>query len=492
MPVFYKKEKYVLIQIESLRDWDDFDDVCDGYLNARAFVMLRDYLKGSAKTIVLEKEYCDTDYRDTFYNFFARKFAKYPSTAMRANFFDCKISPRMIYDLDRYNSNYIGFCVIRPNRVAPIGRTILNPQKLSCVPGYVCMAEYPVHILGAELIARGFPYLSQDTDVTICAHAACWMVFRYFSQRYSRYAETWPYELTQLTQDLSFGRLVPSRGLTIEQVTEMFSRFGFYPETYFRDVAAHKPIFEKLLYHYIESGLPVVAGLYKHGHAITIIGHASDFSIPIQAPEESDQYITALIANDDNCMPYQAIRTRSSDPRPSGHWSKYSIEEIDSFVVPLYEKIHLSAKHARKLIETVLASEKFGVSACSKLINRDQLITRTFLTSSKSYKKFRRKEILPFGISKVYVELPMPKFIWICEISTPELYANGQVIGELLFDATANHHDRLSFLIIHYPDFLLLNDRNCLTDDEKRFTVPWLDTSTICPYRCYINNLREE
>jgi hypothetical protein len=51
--------------------------------------------------------------------------------------------------------------------VAPIGRTILDPSKLPFVSGYICTAEYPAHILGAELIARGFPYMSQDTDVTV-------------------------------------------------------------------------------------------------------------------------------------------------------------------------------------------------------------------------------------------------------------------------------------------------------------------------------------
>ena len=485
MPVFYKKDDHILIQTDSYEDWRSFLNCCDGYLMEDNFSKIFEYLKNDVKTIVLEKKYYDADYRNTYFNFFSHKFANYPNKTLRANFFSKKISPRMLFKLDRHQEDYIGFIVIRPNRVASIGRTILNPKKIRNINGYICMAEYPVHILGAELIARGFPYISQDTDVTICAHAACWMLFRYFSQRYTRYAEVWPYEVTQLTEDLSSGRLVPSKGLTVWQITEMFSKFGFYPENYFREI---HPNFDKLLYQYVESGLPVVAGLTKHEHTITIIGHVSDFSTR-KPPCTSDQYLTAFVANDDNYMPYQTIR--KDDPKPAGHVSDFKIKDIDSFVVPLYEKIHLSAEHVMELSEAILTHKEFGIDARSSALSFNQIITRTFLTSSKSYKKERRKDTLPFGILKVYLELSMPKFIWICEISTPDLYQDGKIVGEIIFDATASQFDRLAFLMIHYPDFLLLNNRSCLTDDPKRFSVHAVETENIVSYPCYVNNLCE-
>jgi hypothetical protein len=489
MPIFYKKSNHVLIQLESDDDWEYFLESCDGYLNDNHFKMLYVYLKGIVKTIVVEKGYCDADYRDTYYNFFAKKFAEYPSKTIRANFFNKKISKKGLFKLDKHEKQYIGFTVIRPNRVNPIGRTILNPKLLNCEKGYVCMAEYPVHILGAELVAKGFPYISQDSDVTVCAHAACWMIFRYFSQRYNRYSEIWPYELTQLTKDISQGRLVPSKGLTASQVTEMFSRFGFYPEIYIRNEQNSK-LFDLILYQYVESGLPVVAGLTGHRHAITIIGHISDIeNIKPNISATSYDYLTGFIANDDNHLPYHAIR--KSDPQPDGYWSEYQLKDIDFFIVPLYEKIYLSAEHVNKLSLEILLSPFIGVNARSNVVKMDQLMTRIFLTSSKSYKKVRREKELPFNISKVYCESEMPKFIWICEISTPELYSSKQIIGEIIFDATANLNDRFAFLSIHYPDFLLLNDRNFLTDDPKRFSIHAVETDDLNPYHCYVNNLCE-
>ncbi|MFH2059249.1 MAG: papain-like cysteine protease family protein [Pseudomonadota bacterium] len=488
MPVFHEKQKHIVIQIETDDDWGKFHTICEGFITHRDFNLIRDYLKGSVKTIVLEKDYVDADYRDTFYNFFSRKFAQYPSKTIRVNLFTCKISPQMLFKLDRFQDAYIGFIVLRPNRITSIGRTILDPEKLSFIAGHICVSKYPVHILGAELTAIGFPYMSQDTDVTICAHAACWMIFRYFSQRYTRYSEKWPYEVTQLTKDVSTGRLVPSKGLTAYQVTEMFSNFGFSPEIYTR--SQYPDLFDKLLYIYVESGLPVVAALSGYSHAITIIGHTSDFEIPTpMTPNSSDTYLTGLIANDDNFMPYHGIR--KDNAIPAGYWSRFKISDIDTFIVPLYEKIHLSAEHVVTLSNAILTNNKLGIDSQSSLIKYGETITRIFLTSSKSFKKTRKNNALPFGISDVYCEMAMPKFVWVCEISTPDLYKKGQIVGELLFDATANHHDRFAFLSIHYPDFLLLNDRDSLTDDPRRFSIHRVDTTDILPYLCYINNLCE-
>jgi hypothetical protein len=91
----------------------------------------------------------------------------------------------------------------------------------------------------------------------------------------------------------------------------------------------------------------------------------------------------------------------------------------------------------------------------------------------------------------VYCEMSMPKFIWVCEISTPALFKKRKIAGEILFDATANPLDRMAFLSIHYPDFLLLNDRDFLTDEAKRFSVHTVDVGEIMSYPCYVNNLSE-
>ncbi|MCK5243654.1 MAG: hypothetical protein KAJ90_00175 [Desulfobacterales bacterium] len=176
---------------------------------------------------------------------------------------------------------------------------------------------------------------------------------------------------------------------------------------------------------------------------------------------------------------------------PDGYWSRFKVEDIDTFIVPLYEKIHLSAEHIVKLSEAILTNETLGLNARSKLLKYEDIVIRAFLTSSKSFKRMRRGDSVPFGIANVYCEMAMPKFIWMCELSTPDLFKDGRIAGEILFDATANPRDIMAFLSIHYPDFLLLNNRDFLTNDPKRFSIHAVDTDEIISYCCYVNNLCE-
>lgn len=85
----------------------------------------------------------------------------------------------------------------------------------------------------------------------------------------------------------------------------------------------------------------------------------------------------------------------------------------------------------------------------------------------------------------------MRKFIWLLELSLAGLYPQKQIVGEIIFDATANHEDRFSFLAIHYPDFILFNDRNKLGNQPGRFINFKLPASQVMPYAMYENNLKE-
>ncbi|HIJ95546.1 MAG TPA: hypothetical protein HPP94_07395 [Desulfuromonadales bacterium] len=475
---------YALVPVETQAGWLELADICKAYLSGPEHEKLHDYLQDDVKAVLVEKSYIDKDYRDTYSNFYSKKFANRPSTAYRLHFFNCLIPAEHLFSLDQYKDNYIGYSVIRPTQLNAIGRTILDPCKLSRITGMTCATDFSVHLFGVKFTVKGFPYISQDSDVTICAHAAAWMAFRYFSERYSAYREVFPYEITQLSRNVSLGRLLPSKGITAYQITEIFSNYGFYPEIYSN--TQYPDNFYRLLYYYIESGIPVVACTTKH--AITIIGHVSDYNLTA-TNNNSEDYLTGYVANDDNHWPYQLVLRRGLPE--SGHCSKLKIEDLVCFISPLYEKMYLSAEHIEGLTDKILEHPSFGVNAVSKLVPKDKLIKRIFLTSSRSYKKFRRENPLPFGLQDYYLQLPMPKFIWICELSMGGFYPNKQIVGEIIFDATASHRDRFSFLAIHYPDFILFNDRDALGDAPNRFKYEHLAANTIQSYAMYINNLRE-
>jgi hypothetical protein len=364
--------------------------------------------------------------------------------------------------------------------------------------------------MGTELTVSGFPHIGQDTDVTVCAHAACWSCFRYFSERYPTYREIYPYQITQLTTDLSGGRLLPSKGLFMEQVVEIFSRFGFYPRIYFRpDWETPDRRFERLLYYYLESGLPLVLGIKPAepadapsaapdsdhcesedavGHAITAIGHTAD--LDMDTPHGrifSDFYATGLVINDDNCMPYQVLPKDDHDHVfvDPMHVSDYRTSSIDSFVVPLYEKVYLAAEDVEGAALTLLQDAGVGLAANSSLGFED-LVVRIFLTTSRAYKAHRRSNPLPYDLARIYTRLPMPKFVWISELSTKAAYRRGEILGEIIWDATASDEDFFSWLVIHYPERLFVNDRSSDISgvQERHFPSP-------VPYSLFRHNLHE-
>jgi hypothetical protein len=493
MPVANENSLFPIVQVDGPGDWDRLASLTRQFLTPRALVQLRDFLAPAVKSIIVETGYIDKDYRDTYAGFYAKKFAEYPNRTVRLHFFSARLDLPDLFQLKARADNYVGYAVVRPTRVNCIGRTVLDPTKIPGLSGHMCMADFTVHLLGTELPVRGFPYISQDTDVTVCAHAASWMVFRYFSEKYPNYAEAHPFEIAQMTADQSHGRLIPSKGLTIYQLSEMFSRFGFSPEIYLRDKEATDPgMFDRVLYYYIESGIPVVAGLLGKGHAISLFGHVSDYSLilPSESPGHSADYVRGWIANDDNHMPYQVVLRDDVASSHLKHLSPHKMSDIDAFVVPLYEKIYLSAEYIEKLAAAVLNHGQYGLARLSPGLGPSDLVVRIFLTSSKSYKCFRHDHPIPNQLDHLYLQLPMPKFVWICELSTKALYPAGKILGEILWDATANQNDPYAFLAIHYPRAIILNNRDSMAEDPSRFllndSLPVADA-----YDIYRHNLKE-
>ncbi|MBI5561837.1 MAG: hypothetical protein HY894_03135 [Deltaproteobacteria bacterium] len=470
--------------INSPEDWGKVRDLCDGFLDVERCTAFHDYFNGDVKTVVVEREYVDKDYRSAFSNFHSKKFARYSDRTSRLHFFSARLPKEDIFSLDKHQGDYIGFSVIRPTLINPIGRTVLDPRKITKVKGNMPLATYQAHVLGAELEVSGFPYMSQDSDLTVCAHAACWMVFRYMSERYTQYAEALPFDIARMTEDLSGGRLTPSNGLYISQVAEIFFRFGLFPVVYNR--ADNASEFEKLLYYYIESGLPVVASLSEKGHAITVFGHVSDYN---RNPKYGDSFdfLDSFVVNDDNHLPYQRPSRETSGDVAMEHRSRHCIADVDGFVVGLYEKIYLAAEDAVEHVSKLLKDERFGLGL--KLM--DGLVKRLYLTSSKSYKKHLFKRSLPAHLSSTYAEMGMPKFIWVCELSTAGLYRQRRIFGEIVLDATATKWDEFSFLAIHYPDRVIFNDRNCAVDVPEKFYGRRFAFTDLPSYPMYINNLTE-
>ncbi|MCB2264023.1 MAG: hypothetical protein LGR52_13980 [Candidatus Thiosymbion ectosymbiont of Robbea hypermnestra] len=490
MPVIRGNKPIQLIRIDDASDWDDVKALTGDFLLPQDLGGLKQLLDGFVRSVYIEHDYMDADYRDTYSHFYSKKFARYPDRAIRLLFFSDAIAADDWSEPARFSNAFIGYSVIKPNRIVSVGRTVIDPRHANVAPGFVIVTKFVANLLGAELTVKGFPYMGQDTDVTVCAHSALWSCLRHFSQRYPEYPEIHPYEITQLTTDFSRGRLIPSQGLTMEQVTEILTRYGFHPRFYDKPDLKRQVDFERLLYTYIESGIPVIVSLDLldgSAHAVAGIGHSSDFSVKLSPGIRwSYEYFNGLIVNDDNLPPYRLV------PKKFGSNASYTLGDIKGFIVPLYEKIYLAAEDAFSMVETILSNEEIGLSTLRPPgLLPDDLVIRLFLISSRSWKRNRRRSRMPNDdLGLLYSTLPMPKFIWVAELSTRALYPDGKVLGEIVIDATANLHDRFAFLSIHYPHVLILNDRDSLSGSlASRISSIYLSEHSA--YRLYANNLKE-
>lgn len=118
----------------------------------------------------------------------------------------------------------------------------------------------------------------------------------------------------------------------------------------------------------------------------------------------------------------------------------------------------MTAEQAQTAIEAVLRNSATGL-ASSPSLNGRQLVFRLYLTSARSYKRTLRTRGMGNAIVEtVYRNLPMPHFIWVCELADYTKYASqSQVLGELIWDATRNAHEPDGWIACHLPERLAVD-----------------------------------
>ena len=206
-----------IVKIGSEEDYSKlWDVVSEDFFSADLLELMRSSLDPKIRSILIEYPYVDKDYRSTYYGFYSKRHREYGKFCFRLHFFvDDLENPE---DLVKVSGGYLGSMVLRPTEVTPLGRTLLSPSAIAGFQGFVAEASFENNVLGIPLKVKTFPHISQDTDVTVCAHAVCWMISRYYSEKYSLYSERLSFDIAEAVKDLSKGRIIPSRGLTLGQV----------------------------------------------------------------------------------------------------------------------------------------------------------------------------------------------------------------------------------------------------------------------------------
>jgi len=450
---------YQLFEINSPDDLDQIAAAIDDTYEPRFVIeQLRAGLDPRCKRILLESYYNDKDYRSTYYHYYAKKGFRYGITCVRLHFFDDRVSLlsgrelRFAIDqsVDRSgpSSTYFGYMVLRPTRENTIGRTVISPTAIKGFHGSIIEADHKVHVLGHKLTVKGFPYMSQHMDISVCAHAACWGILRHYSERFAKYAEFLTFDITRMAHEFDPGGLLPSAGLHVGNAERVFAAAGTYPLLVVKpndedpSDSVDPRMFYRQLLAYVESGFPLFAEIAKLAHAVSIVGHTGwNGAAPTPAPcHFTYDLLAGLVSVDDNYLPYKAVPADAS-PAP------YRCEDITAFIVPLPDKIYYPAENVDGLAVTLALEEHLG-------FNHDALgepLIRYFLTTAAHLRLVvhkHRSQLDPV-LAGIVMDLALPQFVWLIEIASMEQWKRGTVETRVIVDATASPAEQLPIFLMH-------------------------------------------
>lgn len=440
-------------------------------------------------TIIQEMHHIDRSFRDTYYAYFSNQHFDVKRYSRRLSFIRGIIEVNDFYssDMDLQKEialNFMGACVINPLSTGVIGRTLIDPQFLiskSDRPAYVRLSDFKLHIYGKKLLVKAFPYRMQDEETMRCAEVTLLNLLEYYSNSYMDYRNVVPSEILYMEQKHSHERVLPSRGTSYPVLTKILSEFGFSPrlysvsaiERYNLSQVTQEDELKRLLHYYIESGIPVALNLVPignngAGHSMVCIGHGNANPDLMKKAKkhkwiswehrnhchpiiDSADFYDYYVIVDDNQPVYQV--------RSFKQLSLYPDMKVENIAVPLYKRMFLDASDASAIVRTVLHHKQLGIDNWSDgfLKPQEDVVIRLFMASSNSLKEYRSQTLMNMFAREAYAMVPMPRFVWVCEIYRESDYDDLNAFAEIVIDATSvpgRGHNTRSLILMHYPHVL--------------------------------------
>jgi len=412
-----------------------------------------------AKLLVIEFPYRDFDFSSVYSIFYSKKHQSVSKECIRVHLFSKN---------ELEEKYYIGNIVVRDSVIDSRGKAIFEPKYLSQVSkGFIVKSENKAHLMGKTFKIDSFLWMSQDTDISVCAHVSIWSINNYFANKYSSYKLQSIGAISEIVP-LHMGRKTPSNGLNLLQISDMFSKLGFYPLVLQKDSQNPKDFF-RAVYSYIESGIPMVGAMTQIGHAVAIIGHGEISQTGIENSSDTiiniADHLQELIISDDNELPFTTI-TRCKN--------RYTFDDLDYVIVPLYEKMYTNANIVYERVKTLMESDVLKSDA--------QTIVRVYLTSARSLKREalenkKMNDILKSTILKLHT----PQFVWCADLCTKDEYKDEKTSSRIIIDATSGTYENEPWLLMHDSEKILYKD------DYDVYSI----AESIANYDMYKNNLKE-
>jgi len=449
----------------------------------------------ACKSIIVENRYYDKDHSDAFSKFYCKSFRDVSRECIRLHFFSSRIPVDAILDLKKKIKYYLGFCVVRPFPSRTIGRTVI--VRLRDKPALefpTCKGKFSVNIAGSSMTIEGPAFIEQDALVSACASASIWMSTTTMANRYNLYGSSTAKITINANQQLLSQRAMPSAGLTYEQIMQALDTMNYSP------VLIDEPDRDEMLhsiYTYVESEIPpiLLCNTVRGNHTLVAIGHGYQF--PIDNPKvteakwprkrslffvRSSAWIPHYLIHDDQHGIYRKLTPIEPDPelllsRIRDNYGDIDISNIrlDKWKCPIVIDLPaLGNSHRQEIANifgvivplpgNVVLTGKQSESKSARMIrlwhwlshtsSPDNLVLRTYLIPSNEYKKRIIESDMDGFVKAMYRSKPMPKWVWVTEVSSIESYNAPEpkewlIRGEVIIDATSNPWVP-DFIAFHY------------------------------------------
>lgn len=418
------------------------------------------YRPNRCDSVILEYPYFDSEYLSSYYSFYVKKFKYHEKKACRIHFF--------------YKHKYKGYIVIRPDTgYSNLSKSYLDPSFIVDEKAYIMLSPFKAHIYGDTSYVNAFPWMNQQRDFSTCAHVAVWSIMKYYGNEHTGFRDT---SIGEIVEHLSeqANRKLPSKGLNIQQIAEIFKYFGLTPVIVKKEKSKEKSFFQEICA-YVESGIPLVAAINSKVHTVAVVGHGNLHSIDPNSYEDlidHTEMIDSLVVNDDNRFPYHFIRKHVDDQEDSGD---YTIDDIDFIVVPLYNRIHLEYPLVYDKVKKYILT--------GNLIIPPKPVIRIYLSSANSVKEkaFQCAEMNPI-LKDIVLTTEMPRFVWCVDIASFSSYKEKKTEARIIIDSTASASEDKPWLIVHDSEKIVRYSEGVWNKDV---------VGHIKPYELFTNNLKE-
>jgi hypothetical protein len=414
------------------------------------------------RSVVVENRYVDLDFRSDHSAYWSHRFDGVPAYARRLHFFSTDIDDAKLHHLPA-DVGYLGYAVIRPLELGPVGRTLVRPPP-ELETATLALVTDEITLFGNRLVVEGAPFCQQDSEFFRCAHAAAWMCHYSAVQRRLVARQETATLVEAAPAMLSLERPFPSKGMSLLQLQAVFGALKqpalFYglgkmprvagvedPEPVVDDAGKAAPpgrwdtrMFS-VICRYLNSGYPVL--IATEDHAFVIVGWFRE-----------GNWIR-FVVNDDQRGPYGVIDSPFTDER--GTWQ--------AIMVPLPPRVLLSGESAENVAHRTfrsLGSSPGAHPAWSALatgIADNTVSVRTLLRDASEYKHELGERGLPDDAVRLLRLARLPHYVWVVEAHDRTARAEGRpcVIAEFVVDSTSNdfrpRHDALLMpgVAITYP-----------------------------------------